>query len=104
MYIIFILPENFQKTCHTVFSSNPLSTLSFYCNLWGRKDCLSLLLAFLVSYVFSVLGKVKCCLEWKGDKCVSIMHLYPSTWVLELSHFTVPSKVPDYLNTAINHN
>lgn len=90
-----MLPENFQKTGHTAFPSNTLSTLSFCCYLWGMKDYLSLLLAFLVSCVISVLGKVKCCLPWKGDKCRSIMHLYFSTWVLELSHFTAFSTVPD---------
>lgn len=99
-----MLPENFQKTCHTAFPSSPFSTLSFYCYSWGRKDCLSLLLTFLVSCVISVLGKIKFCLPWKSDKCRSIRHLYLSTWLLELSHFTASSTVPDYLNTATKHN
>lgn len=99
MYIIFILPENFQLG-PTVFPSNLLSTLSFYCYLWGGKDYLSLLFSFLVSCVISVLGKVKCCLRWKGDNCRSVMQFYLSTWVLELSHFTAFTTVSDYLNKS----
>lgn len=94
------LPEDLSHSISFQF----LSMLSFYCYLWGRKNYLSFLLAFLVSFVISVLGKVKCCLPWNGDKCRSIMHLYLSTWALELSHFTASSTVPDYLNTAINYN